>query len=491
MFSSTSPMSPEPCRSQGLAASLPNELLTTILRGSLPPIMDEDGRVHFQLLRMVCSRWREVCFSTPAFWSSIAVETSFETPEINTYLELMRGWFSRAGGSMSLSLVFDDKVYEREDMDDDFVLFIQSYQKRWRYLCLDIDTKPFWRLLKACPVNLWLNLRHLSVAEHLISTLDFENETEDVHVKDHPLEDSFPGVKQFTLRSPVIPPGFTYPVGRNTVKTLTWNADRVEGAYYQPFLSQYRHLTHLEIDCVRDTIYWPADEPNPISLNALTYFSFTASPWESNWRFLGEFRTPSLVELVLTSRWKLIEDEIASLDFDYETPRVGFHCSMQGMDSLPPAIQPFLESCSNGTLTRFSLKGSIPPQLFQRIVVLVPGSVTSLYLQYWPYDVFGLTCLDYKPPSMLEGKFFPKLDSLRIAEIPSSDFLRPQTTRSVKSLVSFLSKRVENANSHARLTSLGVTRGKVKRSLDCFPDTELEGLKKKGLNVVVWVEMAS
>ncbi|KAH6902162.1 hypothetical protein BKA70DRAFT_1307398 [Coprinopsis sp. MPI-PUGE-AT-0042] len=472
-------MSPEPCRSQGLAASLPNELLTTILRGSLPPILDEDGRTQFQLLRMVCSRWRQASFSTPAFWSSIAVETSFETPEINTYLELMRGWFSRAGGSMSLSLVFDDKVYEREDTDDDFVLFIQSYQKRWRYLCLDIDTKPFWRLLKNCPANLWLNLRHLNVAEHLITTLDFENDSRDIPVKDHPLEAHFPGVNHLTFCTNTDCPDFTYPAGQNTVNTLTWNADR------------YRLLTHLEINCVSDMLFWKSDISNSITLNALTYLAFTASPRESNWEFLGKLRTPSLLVLVLTFRWKVIEEESTRWDFEYETPRVSFDCSTQGMDSLPPAIQPLLESCSNGTLTRFSLKGSIPPQLFQRIVALVPGSVTSLYLQYWPYDVFGLTCLDYKPPSTLEGKFFPKLDSLRIAEVPSSDLLRPQTNRSVKSLVSFLSKRVENADSHARLTSLGVTRGKVKRSLDCFPDTELEGLKKKGLNVVVWAEMAS
>ncbi|KAH6902191.1 hypothetical protein BKA70DRAFT_1307425, partial [Coprinopsis sp. MPI-PUGE-AT-0042] len=248
-------LSSELCHSQGLAASLPNELLTAIFRDSLPPIMDEDGRIQFQIFRMVCSRWRQVCFSTPTFWSSLAVEISFQTTEIDVCLELLRKWFSRAGDSVPLSLAFDDQDYDMDDADDMFIHFFQSYQKRWRYLYFDIKTKPFWRLLKQCPVDLWLNLRHLNVAEHLINTLDFEIESEDVHVKDHPLEDHFPGVNQLTLYSSTSPPGFTYPVGQNTTKTLMWNSDQVHGAPYHQFLSQYRLLTHLEIDCVSDMFY--------------------------------------------------------------------------------------------------------------------------------------------------------------------------------------------------------------------------------------------
>ncbi|KAH6880264.1 hypothetical protein BKA70DRAFT_1343596 [Coprinopsis sp. MPI-PUGE-AT-0042] len=471
-------------RSQALAASLPSELLTAIFRDSLPPIMKKDGRIQFQLLRMVCSKWRQVCFSTPVFWSSLALQSTSDNPESSFYTDIIQAWFSRAGESMPLSLSFD-QYPEDTDNTDDLIAFIQSNQNRWRYLSLHIPTRKLWTLLKMCPAKSWSNLRHLDMPERLFNNLDLDNEVERVAVKDHPLEGL--DIQQLTLRTYTRVPEFVYPAGRNTVSHMTWYINGTNVLFYQPFLSNYRLLTHLEINCARDTVYWPPDDPNNVVFDSLQSFSFKSSTHNSNWSFLGSFRTPSLSELVLTINRKSDEEESRErgrFGQRFKASPIDFAGSTEGVDSLPPSIRPFLESCSKGSLTRFSLKGYIPPRLFQRIVAFVPGSIASIYLQYWPYGVFGKSRLDHNPPEVPEGKFFPNLESLRIAEVPSDDFVRPQTARSVESLVSFVSHRMGKTDSHVKLMSLGVTRGR--ESPGCFPDVELDEMEKGGLKVVVW-----
>ncbi|KAH6902202.1 hypothetical protein BKA70DRAFT_1229243 [Coprinopsis sp. MPI-PUGE-AT-0042] len=197
-----------------------------------------------------------------------------------------------------------------------------------------------------------------------------------------------------------------------------------------------------------------------VYLQSLKYLSFSATPHFRNWDFLGKFRAPLLSDLVLA--------------FDADDAYT------DDVESLCSSIQPFLESCH---LDSFSLTGRLFPQVFQRILALVPDSIRTLDLLYWPYGVFGTSSLDQLPDAS-EANFFPKLELLRIAEVPCNDFAELHATRSVTSLVSFLSQRMEQTRSRFKLKSLEVTRG-----VDdawCFPDEELEELEERGLNVIIW-----
>ncbi|KAH6880271.1 hypothetical protein BKA70DRAFT_190269 [Coprinopsis sp. MPI-PUGE-AT-0042] len=452
-------MSSKPYRPEGLAASLPIELLISILRTILPSVMDEDGRRQFQLLRMVCSHWRTVCFSTPIFWASIAFRSDgYETGNIfyENLVSRMRRWFSRAGALIPLTLSFEDEDYSYDEEEDELIKLIQEKQRRWRYLSLDIDAESFWHVLPICPPDQWTNLQYLGMSDNLIDIQDHEAESEDVRLENHPLADLFPAVKEISVYTDVGMSPMMYPASRNTVERLTWRSGWLDPAYLAPFISKYRLLTHLNLHFRYD----PPDAPDVrdhIVVECLQALAFSATLDSINWEFLGRFRAPVLRELALTLLTGS-SDEAADVS---------------------SSIRPFLGSCNSGTLTSFSLKGTIPSQLLERILATAPGSITTLDLRYWPYGAFGLSSLEREPPEAPDAKFFPNLESLRIAEVPSIDFPQQPSIRSVRALVSFLSRRMEHTEAHVRLRLLEVTKGEHFSNL--FPDRELEDLRKKGL----------
>src|SRR5215217_7249280 len=87
-------------------STLPTELIIGILRCALPEEMNSKGRKQFQILRMVCSLWRRICFSTPSFWTSIALpRDEFNGGDNKTSgTSSLQSWFSRSGTSHTLSL---------------------------------------------------------------------------------------------------------------------------------------------------------------------------------------------------------------------------------------------------------------------------------------------------------------------------------------------------------------------------------------------------
>ncbi|KAH6902200.1 hypothetical protein BKA70DRAFT_1435360 [Coprinopsis sp. MPI-PUGE-AT-0042] len=311
--------------------------------------MDDDGRRRFQLLRMVCSHWRAVCFSTPSFWASIAFKNEgYETGNA-FYADIMcymRRWFSRAGPSLPLSLTFEDEEQDCDE-DEELIDFIQEHQKRWRYLSLDIDTKQFWKLLTVCPCNQWTNLCHLELSDGLIDVQDHDAES-DISLDGHPLADHFPAVTEVAVRSYLGMSPLMYPASQNTVERLSWYSTWLETAHLGPFISKYRFLTHLCIHFARSPLHGP-NIPNHVSLESLKYFSFSATQDWINWDFLGRFRTPLLSDLVLEFNDGWSDDA----------------------ESRPSSVKPLFESCRNRTLTSFSLKGAGTPQIFQRILPLV------------------------------------------------------------------------------------------------------------------------
>ncbi|KAH6902197.1 hypothetical protein BKA70DRAFT_1307439 [Coprinopsis sp. MPI-PUGE-AT-0042] len=447
---------------RGFAASFPTELLTTILRGVLPSMMDKHGRKQFQQLRMVCSHWRTVCFSTPIFWASLEFRNDAKEPGSIHYPALMdslRGWFSRAGNTIPLALSFDDK-YQDHDSNNDLIRLIQEHQDRWSYIFLKMNTPKFWKLLTMCPVERWFNLCHIALRAYLIDTQDPDHELPGVPVNTHPLADHFPTVRELTITTNYEISPLLYPAAQKTVKRLTWNGVMVEPAYILPFISQYHFLTHLIIHCVNDPFHASNTDVH-IVLESLKHLSFSAAPDAINWDILGRFRTPLLSEFILVLLPEIDEKRNSILNGSM----INFVDSDFGVDIIPSYIQPFFESCRNQTF------------------------ITSLDLHYWPYGVFNSFIVDYKELEATEGNFFPNLESLRISEVPSRHFALAHVARSVGSLVSFLYQRMEQPSSCVKLRSLEVARGK--ESPDSFPVEEFEQLKESGLKVVVWAGMSS
>ncbi|KAH6869096.1 hypothetical protein BKA70DRAFT_1358440 [Coprinopsis sp. MPI-PUGE-AT-0042] len=465
-------------RAKGLAGFLPSEILILILQDALSPILDEDGRIQFQQLRMVRSKWRIVCLSAPVFWSSVAFGNSFGDAEISyaDSTNLLRKWFTRAGPSIPLTLSFTSPYCDEEHK---LISLIHQHQERFQSLFLDIDTQLFWSLLKMCPHDRWTNLCHIGMSDALIDIEDPENDMEDLPVDSHPLVDHFPQVEQFTVHIGLATPQTIYPVAQNTVKRLALYADDINTAYFSPFLSKYHLLTHLDIHCIQDS-FFEAMGTETASFESLQHLSFMSKPAWEKWSFLKRLRTPALSDLILKFIPRLDENMRRRIPQEGAS-MVDFVHSFSGMVTIPHTIQPLLKSCSkNGSLTGFSLKGTIPPHLVQRILALLPDSVTKLDLQYWPYGALAESSLDSKPPEAWEGTFFPNLETLRIAEVPSHAFSLPHSKWSIQALILFVSQRMEQTET--QLKSLEVSRGEG--SADCFPEQELEDLRNKGLNVI-------
>ncbi|KAH6880268.1 hypothetical protein BKA70DRAFT_1343607 [Coprinopsis sp. MPI-PUGE-AT-0042] len=466
-------MSDYQCDQQGLAASLPTELLVSILRGSLPPMVDRNGRREFQKLRMICSRWRTICLSTPLFWSSLRLEAPlFNTSETIPSTSLLKSWFSRAGSLVPLSLSFDDSRGRTiDESNDDFIMFIQAHQERWIYLYLDLHMDVLFRLLKICPVTLWTNLHYFGMSEGLVDDRDFESIAQAVTEKTL-LVNQFPAVKELTLLTWLGTLEMICIGAHNTVEKMTWYSEGMLPGYLAPLLSRYQLLTHLDIRCVEDANQEPLP---PIILHSLKSFSFTATACMTNWEFLGMFRTPLLSELVLTF------DQATNVHrSESETSQGRPIRRYEGLTAIPRCIQPLLESCKTGTLSSFSLNGTIPPRGIRWILPLVPDGITTLTLPCWPYHSV-LPSLE-QPLRGSKMRFFPKLESLRFSDTPGRYLERINVNIYVEALVLFLSQRMEETVEHVRLRSLEVTRDEY------FPNEEVERLKERGFNVVVWAQ---
>ncbi|KAH6887309.1 hypothetical protein BKA70DRAFT_1573377 [Coprinopsis sp. MPI-PUGE-AT-0042] len=128
-------------------AAVPTEILSEIFQQSLPHTLDQDGRLAFQIIRSVCSRWRSISLSTPVLWSSISVtcnigDEGFHDGYLSSIL-LLDAWFSRAGESIPLEL--------------------EGYQPRWKRLSLFIEPESFWDVFFDHPPSGWVNLHTLSL----------------------------------------------------------------------------------------------------------------------------------------------------------------------------------------------------------------------------------------------------------------------------------------------------------------------------------------
>ncbi|KAH6887299.1 hypothetical protein BKA70DRAFT_1409681 [Coprinopsis sp. MPI-PUGE-AT-0042] len=151
----------------------PPEILSEIFRQSLPNRLDRDGRIAFQSIRSVCSRWRSTALSSPVLWSSIYIMTASGDPL--HYPPLLEAWFSRSGPSMPLELEYLDYTTSSMSSKDkeSMKALIHRYRHRWRYLSLCIDSQCFWECVlspQALSAN-WINLQALTLWIYDISIL--------------------------------------------------------------------------------------------------------------------------------------------------------------------------------------------------------------------------------------------------------------------------------------------------------------------------------
>ncbi|KAH6887304.1 hypothetical protein BKA70DRAFT_72483 [Coprinopsis sp. MPI-PUGE-AT-0042] len=147
-------------------AILPTEILFEIFRHSLPHRLDEKGRLGFQSIRSVCSRWRLISFSSPELWSSLSVTCKLNELDV-AQLPRLEQWLLRSGPSTPLELEFqyEDFAYESMLSKDKVSMrdLIGRYQNRWRYLSLCIEARCFWDLMLSPPSTGWISLQTLTL----------------------------------------------------------------------------------------------------------------------------------------------------------------------------------------------------------------------------------------------------------------------------------------------------------------------------------------
>ncbi|KAH6902188.1 hypothetical protein BKA70DRAFT_1157447 [Coprinopsis sp. MPI-PUGE-AT-0042] len=231
-------------------AAVPPELLSSIFQEVLPDVMDAVGREAFHHLRMVCSRWRALCLSTPQLWTSLMLYAVLPIDEqdgitAQSYAELLEGWFKRAGSNTTLELTIEYSDGLSDEEIKDIIRLIHSLQGRWHHLHLDFRRLDFWDLIAVCPQDGWTNLRHIVVTDAILDTwMDTLP-----HAPDGRLEDTFPLVKTLELTTRWSDDFMFSCVASSAVETLVWHALEFPSRKFMDLLSCYSALTNLDLQC--------------------------------------------------------------------------------------------------------------------------------------------------------------------------------------------------------------------------------------------------
>ncbi|KAH6880284.1 hypothetical protein BKA70DRAFT_1343633 [Coprinopsis sp. MPI-PUGE-AT-0042] len=463
-------------------AALPPELLGYIFQKVLPDVMDAAGRKELQHLRMVCSRWRALCFSTLQLWTSLtfcAVRTIEEQPGViaESYAHLLEGWFKRAGSSDQLELTVKDFHALSDEEVKGITRFVHSLQHRWRYLSLDVKRKDFWDLIAMSPQHGWSHLQHIVVTDRILDTWMDEFPL----VSERRIEDRFPSVKTLELTTEWHDTFFFSCVAESSVETLVWHALAMPSHSFMTVLSCYRMMTALDLRC----------GPLDWETNSLKSFSFSPEIADQTLILLKRFWLPALQHLNLTldeDDWDQgtdtdsdEEDEESAcetLDIEKEREAIDFTFAYTD-ETYPSFIRPLLESCGK-SLTSFSLKGSLGRDFTRSILSVLPNAITNLHLQAWPYTTRFVDSPPLFPPSS-HAVWLPKLETMRIFEVPSPHMPRVVGLQSIESLVLFSKARAEPSTLHSRLVLLEVTRGSI-----IFQAGDFQQLDGTGLKVIVW-----
>ncbi|KAH6901292.1 hypothetical protein BKA70DRAFT_692691 [Coprinopsis sp. MPI-PUGE-AT-0042] len=155
----------------GRLQNLPPELSIQILKECIPQRMDRKGRQFFLALRTLFSDWREVCYTTPEWWSTLSINFVEEMnvgdeERLKSLLQVARGWFGRSGIGATLELSVVEGTAFPETGVPILVQFLHDQINRWKALDLDIgrDTFALALMMLRLPIPMeWPALASLKV----------------------------------------------------------------------------------------------------------------------------------------------------------------------------------------------------------------------------------------------------------------------------------------------------------------------------------------
>ncbi|KAH6902231.1 hypothetical protein BKA70DRAFT_1521315 [Coprinopsis sp. MPI-PUGE-AT-0042] len=450
-------------------------------------MMDGVGRHDFQPLRMVCSRWPQVCFSTPKLWSSVTLFAILPAENqgviSRTYVDLLKGWFQKAGEDSPLDLAVEGCDFLPDQEIQAIALFVHSFQTRWRYLSLELNRWALRRLFITAPQDRWINLQHIVVDDGWLDSM--------TSLASINLQRCFPVAKTLELTTRLLISKPIHFLPKESVETLLWNAEGFAFDQYAPLLSSYPQLTSLDLRC--GSFGWGLNfGTSPITLERLTSLSFTTEMNFRRLRLLQQFRLPSLSRFELTlEQYGVVKDEGLGgqdeAEEEFGPGRDGKKIAEHDSDTafVPGTHQTY---ASFESLKFFSLKGSLRPEVATSILSVLPNRITNLHLQTWPYATSFFDAPPLFQTSSLtttsdSAPWLPKLEAMRIFHVPSPSISQALALRSINSLVSFSGGRAERITSYSRLARLGVTRG-----TKFFSHVDFEELETIGLKVTLWAK---
>jgi hypothetical protein len=113
--------------------------------GGVPWLEEFDSRCALPsplFLGSVCRTWRELAWSTPWMWSSVALEV--KTPSQNS-ANFLAEWLSRSGQcALTISLRCDvDRHQKIEDTAQEVISVVVRFSERWRHITFDLPS-PYY-----------------------------------------------------------------------------------------------------------------------------------------------------------------------------------------------------------------------------------------------------------------------------------------------------------------------------------------------------------
>ncbi|KAH6886646.1 hypothetical protein BKA70DRAFT_97581 [Coprinopsis sp. MPI-PUGE-AT-0042] len=420
-----------------IEALLPPEIVLEIFQQSLPTRLDKDGRLAFQCIRSVCSRWRSISLASPVLWSSIAVvhDSGPLSHDDGGIPALLEGWFSRAGSSIPLELDYMDAPSLESERNAPMTALIQRHQSRWKYLSLCLSPKCFWDIILSPPSPDWSNLRFLT-----LWIFDFKDLTPAQCSQRLDAVGNFTSLKRLFLNDD---DRYKHerPYGPITLPELHIQLDDIFDSHHMLLISAYTCLTRLVLEGCVDykSRLSPTDHLSLPSLLILSYSRHDPC-------FLQYLTTPSLTTLDI------------HLDPDFDDSQDG-----------PQILSAFLTRCTN-TLQMIGLNSGFNTSAIAAILPLlsVRPSVVRLTLDAWPSDLeTGAS------PEHAEKDWCPNLQELAVS-FQSGE--RVELER-MATLAAFLQRREDSGYTELEMLTIRKGAGAAQFPYDLFENVRLGKLR--------------
>ncbi|KAH6886633.1 hypothetical protein BKA70DRAFT_1334678 [Coprinopsis sp. MPI-PUGE-AT-0042] len=413
--------------------AIPTEILSDIFQQSLPQRLDRKGRLAFQVIRSVCSRWRSVSLASPILWSSLSItcerdDQSYRHGAIN----LLDGWFSRAGPYIPLELEYVHPQATPMQVENlvAMKMVIRRHQTRWRWLSLFIYSVDLWDVFFDPSPSEWINLHTLK-----LWTYDLMAMLEEQNRQGLDALEKIPSLRCLMLEHD---DGyeFTKHVGPIDLAELHVNLDTFHIAEAQ-LISAYSNLTKLVLVAGSYCSFILLPNYN-LTLSSLTSFFFDAY----NLSLLHHLTTPALV--------------------DFE-----IHLHSEEVEPQKEFLAEFIARCTSA-LQSLTLNGNegfiakVIPSLVTR------PSLTLFTVNIWPSTLDSNTYL-----KEVEKEWCPRLRDLTI----SIGLGGAVELERMKGLVTFLSRREDFGLRELERLTVNRCSGAVEFPYELFRDVRLGKLR--------------